>query len=118
MKTLVLCSALLVLAGCATRKDAPLTTEQINQPILKMDMQQVQNALGQPFRQTRNNGLETWIYRQENSSGMAQLKGNCELQIGFSQNDVTSVTLNESGTTPLAQPLDACRPFYDRLRQY
>lgn len=116
MRVLLLPAIALVLAGCATRTDAPLTNEQITQPLLKMNMQAVQTALGKPLRRLKKEGDEVWIYRQENSSGFAQLKGNCELQVGFTLSDVTSVTINESGTTPLAKPLDACRPFFDRLK--
>ena len=104
-----------LLTGCATRTAIPLTTDMISAPILRMDIDQLQQRLGAPDRKVRRNGKELWIYREENNSGLAQLKGNCELEIGFDLPSVTSVTIRESGTTPLAQPLDACRPFFDKL---
>lgn len=107
---------LLLVSGCATRTEAPLTADMISAPILRMDIDQLQQKLGEPTRKIIKSGKEIWLYREENSSGLAQLKGNCELQIGFDLPAVTSVTINETGTTPLAKPLEACRPFYDRLR--
>lgn len=106
----------LVLVGCATRTELPLTTDMISEPLLRLDISSLESRLGQPTRKVRKDGEEVWIYREENSSGLAQLKGNCELEIGFTLPEVTSVTVRESGTTPLAQPLDACRPFYNKLR--
>lgn len=104
-----------LLSGCATRTEMPLTTDMISAPILRMDIDQLQQRLGAPDRKLRRDGKEIWIYREENNSGLAQLKGNCELEIGFDLPAVTSVTIKETGTTPLAQPLDACRPFYNKL---
>ena len=105
-----------VAAGCATRTEQPLTTDMISAPLLRMDISELESRLGAPTRKFRKDGKEVWIYREENSSGLAQLKGNCELEIGFTLPEVTSVTVRESGTTLLAQPLDACRPFYNKLR--
>lgn len=107
-----------LLSGCATRTEQPLSTDMISAPLLRMDIDTLQSRLGEPTRKVRKDGKELWIYREENSSGLAQLKGNCELEIGFTLPEVTSVTVRESGTTPLAKPLDACRPFYERLRSY
>ena len=116
LRLFTLITAAAVTAGCATRSEMPLTTDMISAPLLRMDISQLENRLGAPTRKVRKDGKEVWIYREENSSGIAQLKGNCELEIGFDLPEVTSVTINESGTTPLAQPLDACRPFYEKLR--
>lgn len=114
-RTLSAILAVNLLAGCATRTEMPLTTDMISAPLLRMDIAELESRLGEPSRKVRKDGKEVWIYREENSSGLAQLKGNCELEIGFTLPEVTSVTVRESGTTPLAQPLDACRPFYQKL---
>jgi hypothetical protein len=116
-RTLSAILAVNLLAGCATHTEMPLTTEMISAPLLRMDIAELESRLGEPSRKVRKDGKEVWIYREENSSGLAQLKGNCELEIGFTLPEVTSVTVRESGTTPLAQPLDACRPFYQKLRR-
>jgi len=116
-RTLIAIGASLALVtGCATRSEMPLTTEMISVPILAMDISVLEQRLGTPTRKVRREGKEFWIYREENSTGLAQLKGNCELEIGFDLPAVTSLTIRESGTTPLAQPLDACRPFYNKIR--
>ena len=117
-KLLPISLSLIIISGCATRTEAPLTADMMSAPILRMDINQLQQTLGEPTRKVVKSGKEIWLYRQENSSGLAQLKGNCELQIGFDLPAVTSVTINETGTTPLAKPLEACRPFYERLRSY
>lgn len=116
LKLLTLISAAALTTGCATRTEQPLTTDMISAPLLSMDISELESRLGAPTRKLRQDGKEVWLYREENSSGLAQLKGNCELEIGFTLPEVTSVTVRESGTTPLAQPLDACRPFYNKLR--
>ena len=118
LRPLFVAGILALVAGCATRTEVPLTTDMISTPLLRMDILAVERVLGQPSRKLKSANEEVWVYVEENSSGLAQLKGNCEVEIGFTLPEATRVTVRESGTTPLAQPLDACRPFYEKLRTY